>query len=182
MSEMSYDDARDALANLGDDLVLKARDLMLTMNEPAEGARLERELDQFSLDEARSMLGQLDDSQLRDARDLVSAMEEQVRAEGCIDGRTDLGGGVHQWKNRSGRRKHRCKNRPGSMGIRLLEEGCINRRTGMGGGVHQWKNRSGRRGASMEEQVREEGCIDARTGLGAGVSGCVKWENVASDN
>ena len=100
MSEMSYDDARDALANLEDDLVLKARALMLNMNEPAEGARLERELDQFSLDVAREMLGQLDDSELREARDLVSAMEEQVREEGCIDGRTGKGGGVYRWKNR----------------------------------------------------------------------------------
>ena len=148
MSEMSYDDARDALANLDNELVLKARDLMLNMHEPAEGARLERELEQFNLDDARAMMGQLDDSQLRVARDLVSAMEEQVWEEGCINGRRGLEGGVYQWKNRSGRRGV-------SMEEEVRGEWCSNGRRGLEGGMYQWKHRYWRRGVSMEEEVRE---------------------------
>ena len=143
MSEMSYDDARDALANLDNELVLKARDLMLNMHEPAEGDRLERELEQFNMDDARAMMGQLDDSQLRVARDLVSAMEEQVWEEECINGSTGIGGGAYQWNKRYGRRGV-------SMEAQVLEEGCINGIRGTGGGVYQWKHRYWRRGVSMQ--------------------------------
>ena len=49
-------------------------------------------------------------------------MAEQVwdSEEGCINGRTGLGGGVYQWQNRSGTRR-----RGVSMEEHVWEEGCI---------------------------------------------------------